>query len=324
MLSISTRLTRLLRARVFIKMGFFRTSTLDKWGVKNQRTLSLPLKTIERPPQSPRHCHDKKNQEGHDVGNKLESPSTEPSTSDSSDGSNSSRGGSDARMRAVPKNSRSNNRYDSRGRRQTVSTTISRSRSNRSRNSIAAVESKKSKAKTYRTDYSSPGGEDAVPLSLSSDMIVLADGIHLDHNTKELLAAYDAKTVEDFFLMGDNDFHHLIAKARAVDRSLPPLQIRKVRILREWITDLIHESDPSKLPVWAQPGNINNHRRSRSGDCKDVDQTLVPKDWKKSFKRDLPILKKKLRERGDSFSDVFPWFSYFFTFRDTFCGGRCS
>jgi hypothetical protein len=42
-----------------------------------------------------------------------------------------------------------------------------------------------------------------------------------------LLASFDAKTVEDFFMMGDVDFNRLLAKARTANRSLPPLQIRK-------------------------------------------------------------------------------------------------
>jgi hypothetical protein len=64
-------------------------------------------------------------------------------------------------------------------------------------------------------------------IQLESDMLILADGMHLDRNTRMLLASFDAKTVEDFFMMGDVDFNRLLAKARTTNRSLPPLQIRK-------------------------------------------------------------------------------------------------
>lgn len=64
-------------------------------------------------------------------------------------------------------------------------------------------------------------------IQLENDMLLLADGMHLDRNTRMLLASFDAKTVEDFFMMGDVDFNRLLAKARTANRSLPPLQIRK-------------------------------------------------------------------------------------------------
>jgi hypothetical protein len=132
---------------------------------------------------------------------------------------------------------------------------------------------------------------------LGNDMIILAEGMHLDANTKALLAKYDAKTIDDFFMMGDVDFNDLLAKARTSNRGLPPLQIRKVRILREWVTELVKSADPSDLP-WA---------KFKNKDGKDpTAKSLVPKDWKRRFKQDLPTLKKKLREkvrssRKDSF-----------------------
>jgi hypothetical protein len=139
-------------------------------------------------------------------------------------------------------------------------------------------------------------------------MLVLADGMHLDRNTRMLLASYDAKTVEDFFMMGDMDFNQLLAKARTANRGLPPLQIRKVQILRSWLTKLVesHNSSDHGLP-WGQ-------------DTSEHSDTLLPKDWKRRFKNDLPSLKKKLRSRGDSIFEMIPFLSYLISFCDSICG----
>jgi hypothetical protein len=83
-----------------------------------------------------------------------------------------------------------------------------------------------------------------------------------------------------------------------------------VQILRSWLTDLVekHNSSDHGLP-WAK--SAVNHEGSDG---------LLPKDWKRRFKSDLPGLKKKLRSRGDSFLEMIPFFSYLIGFRDTICG----
>lgn len=172
-------------------------------------------------------------------------------------------------------------------------------------------------------------------VKLHADMKVLADGIHLDKNTRTLLAVYDARSIEDFFLMGEYDLNHMLAKARASNRGLPPLQIRKVKILRQWIADIVDDADPDKLPEWAkkrrahgrraQGGKLSSSRHDKVTDDSDgdeaaKDQSLIPDDWEKRFNRDLPKLKKKLRAKGDSFTELFPWLSYVINARDMVCG----
>lgn len=119
-------------------------------------------------------------------------------------------------------------------------------------------------------------------------------------------------------MMGETDFQHLLAKARNSNRGLPPLQIRKVRVLREWITELIEKTHPDVSGVLPWITSL-----SKEKDKNDTrDDTLLPKDWKHRFQQDLPKLKKKLRRKGDSFAELFPWLSFFFGFRDSFCGSR--
>lgn len=121
-------------------------------------------------------------------------------------------------------------------------------------------------------------------------MTYLADGMNLDKNTRCLLAAYDAKTIDDFYLMSDNDFSFLVQRANANNHSLPPLQIRKVRMLRRWLKEVVEdnitENDDSNH------GLTNSLRRRHF--------RLIPKDWKDQYKNDLPHLKLQLRQQGDS------------------------
>jgi hypothetical protein len=169
--------------------------------------------------------------------------------------------------------------------------------------------------KSAPTDKAAAVVEEAARVKLEKDMMVLADGIHLDNNTKNLLASFDAKTIEDFFMMGEADFNLLLAKARNSNRGLPPLQIRKVRILREWLTQLVESTHPelSGLP-WLSPSSKNHRGNTEEG--------LLPSDWKRRFRKDLPALKKKLRQSGDSWAEIFPWLSYLISFRDSLCGSR--
>ena len=150
----------------------------------------------------------------------------------------------------------------------------------------------------YTDSTSSLSRSDTVPMRLEKDMIHLADGLNLDPNTRCLLAAFDARTLDDFYLMSDNDFSTLVFRAKMTQNSLPPLQIRKVQMLRRWLSDLVEE-------------NINGSDSGRSRSRKR-DFRLIPKDWKDQYKNDLPHLKVQLRQQGDSilerfriFGDVF-------------------
>jgi hypothetical protein len=118
-------------------------------------------------------------------------------------------------------------------------------------------------------------------------MNVLADGMNLDRNTRCLLAAFDSSTLEDFYLMSNADFSELVSRAKARNSPLPPLQIRKIQMLRRWIKEVVDDhlaenEDPN--------GKVKKRRNVR----------LIPKDWKEQYKNDLPHLKLQLRQQGDS------------------------
>jgi hypothetical protein len=122
---------------------------------------------------------------------------------------------------------------------------------------------------------------------LGPDMMILATAFHLDKNTQVLLAYYDARTLEDFCCMTQVDFDELKVSAERLNRALPPLQLRKVQVLREWVQRLAKKVD-NTTPLWAldMPERVDK-------------ANLIPKDWKRKFKDDLPDLKHALKERGE-------------------------
>jgi len=172
---------------------------------------------------------------------------------------------------------------------------------------------------------------------LGKDMSLLADGINLDGNTRMLLAAFDARTLDDFYLMADVDFAQLVKVARATNHCLPPLQVRKVRMLRQWLKDLVdenmmnhdheeydeydedeeddHREDHSEDDHERDDGLSPSHIKSRIKKKKKAKKRrsrrrrrLVPRDWFVQYRNDLPHLKQQLRQQGDSFFERFSVF----------------
>lgn len=147
---------------------------------------------------------------------------------------------------------------------------------------------------------------------LYNDMAAVADAIKLDLNTQVMLAYYDAKSLEDFCLMAEADLKDMVVKARQMRRAIPPLQIRKVEVLREWVREISVPQDESRLPAWIRLAQPRRKRRSK--------KQLIPDDWKEQFRRDLPKLKHSLRKRGENSSlldmgNILPNFQ-----RITMCG----
>lgn len=134
---------------------------------------------------------------------------------------------------------------------------------------------------------------------LCHDMALVADAMKLDLNTRIMLAYYDAKTLEDFSLLAESDLKDLVTRAQAMRRTIPPLQIRKIQVLREWVQEISTPQDESRLPAWirlAQKKKKSNKKTKK----------LIPEDWKAQFTRDLPKLKHQLRQQGGT---SFPTFS---------------
>ena len=147
-----------------------------------------------------------------------------------------------------------------------------------SKSSLSSKEIRSSHAKLIK----------CVPFGLEKDMAYLADGMNLDKNMRYFLAAFDASKLEDFYLMSDSDFSALVQRAKASNRSIPPLQLRKVQMLRTWLKEVVddHVMDNEEIS-----GGVR--RRGRKVE-------LIPKDWKQQYRNDLPYLKLQLRHQGES------------------------
>ena len=145
---------------------------------------------------------------------------------------------------------------------------------------------------------------------LGRDMAYVADAMNLDVNTQAMLALYDAKSLEDFSLMAHADMHDLVMKAQSMRRAIPPLQVRKIEVLREWIQEISRPKDESQMPAWARRDRTRRRKSRR----------LIPRDWKEQFESDLPMLKQKLQVQSSSMS-VFRVDSFAPNFRIlTMCG----
>lgn len=160
-------------------------------------------------------------------------------------------------------------------------------------------------------------------------MTYFADGMNLDENARTMLAAYDAKTMEDFFLMSDVDFRDLIHKAQANNHALPALQVRKIKMLRRWLKEVVDENmnmadddddgdDGSYIiSIRGSKGEATDNNAVRGGGSGSYNNTnttnkrrLVPKDWKEQYKNNLPDLKMQLRQHGDSIYERAPAIGY--------------
>lgn len=118
-------------------------------------------------------------------------------------------------------------------------------------------------------------------------MTYLADGMKLDKNMRYFLAVFDANNLEDFYLMSDSDFFALVQKAKASNRCIPPLQLRKVQMLRRWIKEVVEDH---VLETEDENGTCRRKRKVQ----------LIPKDWKEQYRNDLPHLKLQLRQQSES------------------------
>lgn len=165
---------------------------------------------------------------------------------------------------------------------------------------------------------------------LGPDMTILAEGFKLDKNSRSMLVQFDAKTLEDFSLMNDDDFDLLVEKARSIGKELPPLQVRKVQVLREWVQGLCppdervpasalmipsvatacteitqgtspaHCADTTNGSDASGPiGLLGETPTAASNTAASRGAPIIPDDWHERFTQDLPRLKHKLKEKGE-------------------------
>jgi hypothetical protein len=177
--------------------------------------------------------------------------------------------------------------------------------------------------KSSASNEESPSGAQcppAVQVRLEPDMLLICDAFRLNESTRLALSEYDARTLEDFAFMTETDFQGMLVSASRLSRPLCPLQQRKVSVLLWWVHELVQDSRPfaeesehEKSPPFLQRlfnPFADRVRKSAvlspitSGPSKTREvhdkNVIIPPDWEKKFYRDLPLLKRKLKQEGET------------------------
>jgi hypothetical protein len=175
-----------------------------------------------------------------------------------------------------------------------------RSRSGERPRSVEGGKTKSSSSSGIRDKNNEEEERPARRMKLGLDMTVLADGLNLDEHSRMMLAVHDARTLDDFYLMADTDFRDLIIRANLSNHTLHKLQVRKIRMLRRWLKEVIEENMEN-----GSDSCFAGQRKQRG---------LLPTNWKEQFKNDLPNIKLQLRQQGDSLCERSPLLNYIASF----------
>lgn len=174
-----------------------------------------------------------------------------------------------------------------------------------------------------------------VEVKLQPDMVKVCNAFRINHRTKTALEEYDATTLEDLAYMTDQDYEGMLATSARMNRPLCPLQQRKIVVLVWWVRDLVKDTavfrekqkqNMRKSTVFDRivhsPAEWTNkvHPHKEVDDAKSAEtSTVIPPNWEARFEEDLPMLKKKLKEVGETTS--FSLYSDFFlNIRWILCG----
>ena len=123
--------------------------------------------------------------------------------------------------------------------------------------------------------------------------------------------------------MTDEDFAEMVLSRARMNMPIPPLQQRKLRVLLNWVRSIQIETnscDTSSPPPNASEGfevGKSNTARYKVSVRKD-DISYIPNDWEDKFYRDLPRLKKELKQMGGE-SNVSDWANGYLSLRWLFC-----
>lgn len=164
-----------------------------------------------------------------------------------------------------------------------------------------------------------------VGVEMQPCMQKVCEKLRLNERSRTALIEYDATTLEDLAYMTNRDYENMLATAARQNRPLCPLQQRKIVVLIWWVRNLVKESrpfketqkKPKKPDFWTRlvhsPAELNNmiHPHKPDDDAKSVDTvSIIPPNWEAQFDEDMPMLKVKLKQVGETssfsiYSDLF-------------------
>mmetsp|Transcript_34860 Transcript_34860/g.52225 ORF Transcript_34860/g.52225 Transcript_34860/m.52225 type:complete len:195 (-) Transcript_34860:133-717(-) len=161
------------------------------------------------------------------------------------------------------------------------------------------------------------------PPRLHRDMRMICDVFRISEQSRHALRSFDCTVLEDFSFMTDEDFAEMVLSRARMNMPIPPLQQRKLRVLLNWVRSIQIETnscDTSSPPPNASEGfevGKSNTARYKVSVRKD-DISYIPNDWEDKFYRDLPRLKKELKQMGGE-SNVSDWANGYLSLRWLFC-----
>eukprot|EP00985_Skeletonema_marinoi_P023180 scaffold15232_cov114-Skeletonema_marinoi.AAC.2 len=164
---------------------------------------------------------------------------------------------------------------------------------------------------------------DIEPPRLHREMIMICDYFRISEQSRHALRSFDCTVLEDFSFMTDEDFAEMVLSRARMNMPIPPLQQRKMRVLLNWARSIQIETnscDTSSPPPNASEGfevGKSNTARYKVSVRKD-DISYIPNDWEDKFYRDLPRLKKELKQMGGE-SNVSDWANGYLSLRWLFC-----
>eukprot|EP00984_Skeletonema_dohrnii_P005734 scaffold2026_cov117-Skeletonema_dohrnii-CCMP3373.AAC.7 len=162
------------------------------------------------------------------------------------------------------------------------------------------------------------------PPRLHRDMRMICDYFVYQNNLAMLFEVLTAPFLKvNFSFMTDEDFAEMVLSRARMNMPIPPLQQRKLRVLLNWVRSIQIETnscDTSSPPPNASEGfevGKSNTARYKVSVRKD-DISYIPNDWEDNFYRDLPRLKKELKQMGRQ-SNVSDWANGYLSLRWLFC-----
>ena len=145
--------------------------------------------------------------------------------------------------------------------------------------------------------------KDIEPPKLHRDMRHICDVFRISEESRFALRTFDAATLDDFSLMTESDFLDLVATRARLGCPLPPLQQRKLAMLRILVQlQSLPAVESTVAPMRSEGFEVKNNSteevKFRASVKKDLGRH-TPSDWEDRFYADLPRLRKELRETGE-------------------------
>ncbi len=130
-------------------------------------------------------------------------------------------------------------------------------------------------------------------------------------------------TQTDFSFMTEEDFAEMVLLRARMNKPIPPLQQRKLRVLLNWVRSI--QIETNSCDISSPPPNESEGFEVGKSDRATYKVSLrkdgisyIPNDWEDRFYRDLPRLKQELKQMGGE-SKVSNWASGFLSLRWLFC-----